>query len=215
MTQYSRALSFFSTSQCNTQATAVLVYDCISANIFLARSFTNLFSSAHLDFIKLEEKSAITFFQLCVHWCVSVCWCVWVRVVDPKYMGCTGFGSWIITQVNGLSSIPSSVLLQGVYTVPLLAHILLRRISEQTWLIGPLTWYGDWEFMTESCCRCCTWFWLLKYFPTMWFLDCFILIKWYSSDNFDFTTSWKWHPQVPCKNSLYRPIVIANVSTTS
>lgn len=87
LTQYSRALSFFSTSQCNTQATAVLVYDCISANIFLARSFTNLFSSAHLDFIKLEENSAITFFQLCVHWCVSVCWCVWVRVVDPKIHG--------------------------------------------------------------------------------------------------------------------------------
>lgn len=128
ITQYSRALSFFSTSQCKTQATVVLVYDCISANIFLARSFTNLFSSAHLDFIKLEEKCAITFFQLCVHWCVSVCW----HVVDPKYMGCTGFRSWIITKVNGLSSILSSVLLQGVYTVPLLAHILLRRISEQT-----------------------------------------------------------------------------------
>lgn len=87
ITQYSRALSFFSTSQCNTQAAVVLVYDCISANIFLAQSFTNLFSSAHLDFIKLEENSAITFFQLCVHWCVSVCWCVWVHVVDPKIHG--------------------------------------------------------------------------------------------------------------------------------
>lgn len=91
----------------------------------------------------------------------------------------SGWVTWILFQVQSFCR---------VCTILSLAHILLRRISEQTWLTGPLTWYGDWTFVTESCCRCCTLLWLLKYFPTIWFLDRFILRKWYSLDNFDFTT---------------------------
>lgn len=145
------------------------------------------FSSVYLGFIKLEEKSVITTFfsRVCigVYVCQGASCVVHPNTRDVQELVLRLLSRW----VSGLPPSPSSVLLQGVYAGLPLAHILLRRISEQTWLIGPLTWYGDWKFVTESCC-CCSLLWLLKYFPTIWFLDCFILIKWYSLVNFDFTT---------------------------
>lgn len=146
-------------------------------------------------------------FVSCVLWCACLHW--WVCNHCKACVRHIRFSD----HCPGLSLIPNSPLLQGACADRWLAHILLNRISEQTWFIGPLTWYGEWTFGTEFCrCRL---FWLLKYFSTVWFLDLFILRTWCSLDNFDLTTSWKWHPQLPCRNSLCRPIVIVNVSTTS
>lgn len=150
----------------------------------------------------------------------SVSLCLWV--VCFAVHACSGEGRhckvcvrhvWLSGAGERLSLTVNWVLLQGTRADLWLTHILLSRISAQTWFIGPLTWYGEWTFGAELCCF--SLLWLLKYFPTIWFLDLFILITWCGLANLDFTTSWKWHPQLPCRNSLCRPIVIVNVSTTS
>lgn len=169
------------------------------------RSETNRCSRPLLSVFRHQKSVTLHVCELCALLCT-------LAAGECRHWVCVRH-VWFSGPGERLSLTVNWVLLQGTRADLWLPHILLSRISAQTWFIGPLTWYGEWTFGTELCCF--NLLWLLKYFPTIWFLDLFILITWCGLANFDFTTSWKWHPQLPCRNSLCRPIVIVNVSTTS
>lgn len=153
------------------------------------RPETNGYSRSLVSVCGHEKNVSLCFCELCAWLCALV-----LVIVQSLQSTCEAHLvlrlRWKVhlQQWIRLSSRESaqSALLQGACADLWLAHILLSRISAQTWFIGPLTWYGEWRFGTELCCF--SLLWLLKYFPTIWFLDLFILITWCCLDNFDFTT---------------------------